>query len=120
MHAYIPPTFVITAPAADASGALEISQAVMTAQYRARLRELQALTSDYEVPASHVHFSIGSVCEVLNAFVTQLAASVVVMGAVSRAALRRDVIGSTAEGLLRQIPCDVLVVKASQAPTLLH
>lgn len=41
----------------------------------------------------------------------QLGCEVVVMGAISRSGLKRLVIGNTAERLLDDLPCDVLVVK---------
>lgn len=115
LHAYIPPTFVMTTPLDDVLRAVKLSQKLMTTQPHAKLRELRTFASGYDVPPSHVHFSNGPACEVLAGFVAQLGASVVIMGRGSRAALRGDVIGSTAEGLLRNTPCDALVVKASQA-----
>jgi universal stress protein E len=38
-------------------------------------------------------------------------ADIVVMGAISRSGLRRLLIGNTAERVLNEMPCDVLVVK---------
>jgi universal stress protein E len=41
----------------------------------------------------------------------EVGADIVVMGAVSRSGLRRVFIGNTAERVLNQLRCDVLVVK---------
>lgn len=120
IHADMAPTFVTTTPADGVVRAQKVSHELMATEHEARLRELRTFASGYQVPSSRLHFSTGPICEVLAGFVAQLPASIVVMGAVSRTPLRREVIGSTAEGLLRQISCDVLVVRAGQAPMSLH
>lgn len=70
----------------------------------AKLRALRTFTSGYEVPTTHVNFSIDPVGNQCPRH-----------GRVLAVALRRYVIGGTAEGLLRNTPYDVLVVKASHA-----
>jgi universal stress protein E len=57
------------------------------------------------------HLLEGSVPDALAALVRRLRARVVVMGAVSRSGLRRLFIGNTAERVLDELECDVLVVK---------
>jgi universal stress protein E len=120
LHAYIPPAFVVPVSAVEDFRMLESSHQLVIAQCHARLRSLKALASGYGVPAGHVHVTIGPVCEVLSSLVRELKASIVVMGAVSRSALRPDVIGSTAEALLEKIACDVLVVSTPNAAMSLH
>jgi universal stress protein E len=39
---------------------------------------------------------------------------VMTMGAIARSGLKRIFVGSTAEDVLERLPCDALVVKASQ------
>jgi hypothetical protein len=39
------------------------------------------------------------------------------MGAISRSGLKRAMIGNTAERVLNQLPCDVLVVKPARFKT---
>jgi len=51
------------------------------------------------------------VAQALPAYLTQHNASVLVMGAVSRSAIDRFFVGSTAEKLLDRVDQDVLVVK---------
>lgn len=119
LHAYIPPTFVIASPG-PAERAIELAQGLMSAPANARLRELRSFTFGYQLPVAQVHLLIGPAREALSGYTAQLGADVVVMGAVSRAALRREVIGGTAEGLLKRIGCDVLVVKGPSCATTLH
>jgi universal stress protein E len=58
-----------------------------------------------------IHFQRGAVTEVLPEVADWIGAHVVVLGAVSRGALKRVLIGSTAERVLDRMPCDLLVVK---------
>ncbi|HEY5759677.1 MAG TPA: universal stress protein [Steroidobacter sp.] len=120
LHAYIPPAFVVPVPAVEDFRMLESSHQLVIAQSHARLRSLKALASGYGVPDGHVHVTIGPVCDVLSSLVRELKASILVMGAVSRSALRADVIGSTAEALLEKIACDVLVVSTPDSAIPLH
>jgi nucleotide-binding universal stress UspA family protein len=54
----------------------------------------------------------GMAQEVLLATANQLNADLVVAGTHGRAGIAHAVLGSVAEDLLRQAPCDVLVAKA--------
>ena len=47
----------------------------------------------------------------LRALTKRLRASLVVMGAISRSGIQRLLIGNTAERVLDDMPCDVLIVK---------
>ena len=58
------------------------------------------------------HFVEGETRETLLALIDQLGADIVVMGAVSRSAIKRMFLGSTAERVLDHLPCDLMVVKA--------
>ncbi|MDN5872600.1 MAG: universal stress protein [Nitrococcus sp.] len=58
-----------------------------------------------------VHICQGRTQQVLIRFMRQMNADVVVLGAVSRSALHREVLGSTAEQVLDHFPCDMLIVK---------
>lgn len=111
LHACMPPA-VTTVAAADAER--------VTRHYRDRLASLESLMANHRVSTGQVHVGMGGSGDVLSRLVGQLEASIVVMGAVSRSPLRKNVIGSTAENLLRQLPCDVLLVKAPQAASVLH
>jgi universal stress protein E len=73
--------------------------------------ELARLVQRADIPPSRAHLRMGDVPTELAAVVKKTRASLVVMGAVSRSALKRIFIGSTAEKTLDHIPCDVLIVK---------
>jgi universal stress protein E len=49
--------------------------------------------------------------ECLQQAATELAADIVVMGAVARSGLKRLFIGSTAERVLDRLPCDLVIIK---------
>jgi universal stress protein E len=57
----------------------------------------------------------GSPIAELPGYLARKEVDVLVAGAVSRSALQRFVVGSTAERLLDRLPCDILVVKPVQA-----
>jgi universal stress protein E len=69
------------------------------------------LSKTARIPAARRQLHMGNVADELSATVKRLHAGMVVMGAVSRSALKRAFIGNTAETVLNAIPCDVLVVK---------
>jgi universal stress protein E len=58
-----------------------------------------------------VHLVAGSTRHALEELVEQLEIDVVVAGAVARGRLERLLIGNTAEAILDDVPCDVVVVK---------
>jgi len=63
------------------------------------------------IPPARRHLNMGLVRDELASLVKRLDAGIVVMGAVSRSGLRRVFIGNTAERVLDDLDCDVLVVK---------
>jgi len=74
----------------------------------ARLRKLG---EQAQVRPDHVHLEWGEAADVITRCAQSLDANIVVMGAVSRSALERVLIGQTAEQVLDAVDCDVLVVK---------
>ncbi|MEM9057944.1 MAG: universal stress protein, partial [Pseudomonadota bacterium] len=70
-----------------------------------------ALTEKRDIDADKAHLRQGATGDVLNAVVEEIGAGMVVMGAVARGALERVLVGSTAERVLNELKCDVLVVK---------
>ncbi len=71
------------------------------------------LVASYDIDSSRVHIIEGDTRSALNKLAEDIEADVVVMGAVSRGALQRLVLGSTAEHVLDHVTCDVLVLKPS-------
>ncbi|MGD9597731.1 MAG: universal stress protein [Steroidobacteraceae bacterium] len=74
-------------------------------------RAFEALVARSGIPATRRHLRMGDVPTQLLATVRRARVRIVVMGAVSRSALRRLFIGSTAEHMLDRLPCDVLVIR---------
>jgi universal stress protein E len=119
IHAYIPAAFVTAAAASLPPMVIDVDPEVLENERRAKLSELVTLTSDYQVGEANVHLEAGGVKEVLCRLAGELHIDMMTMGAVSRGALRRIVVGSTAESVLEWIPCDLLIVKAPNFAELL-
>jgi universal stress protein E len=78
---------------------------------------VHALTDSYAIPRARVHVQQGAARDALVALTDELRADVVVMGAVSRSALERLFVGSTAEDVLDKLSCDLLLVKPQRSAT---
>lgn len=63
------------------------------------------------VPEKRRHVIAGTPADVIPRVARATKAGIVVMGAVARTGLKRLFIGNTAERVLAELPCDVLVVK---------
>lgn len=109
-HAY---NFPATPPVID--GAIEaywIMSDQEVRRYEAMLHaELAKLAARTGIPESNQIVAAGDPALVLPRVVRKYRAALLVMGAVSRSAVRRLFIGHTAERLIDQVACDVLVVK---------
>lgn len=79
-------------------------------------KKLRNLARDNGVDESVCHWSNDEISESLPALVSELQASVVIMGAVSRSRLDQLLIGNTAEKVLDGLACDVLVMKPEEMP----
>jgi universal stress protein E len=113
VHAFFPASLLAAVgalggvPILTGDGTLELVQAE-----RRRIGGLlQDLVEPMGLPPERVHVEQGSAVDVLPRIVRQLPAQIVVMGAVSRGRLERAMVGSTAERVLDQLPCDTLIVK---------
>ncbi|MGH8570770.1 MAG: universal stress protein, partial [Gammaproteobacteria bacterium] len=62
---------------------------------------------------SRVHYAVGRPAKTLPPFASAMQASLVVMGAVAKGLLESLFIGNTAEKVLDDLNCDVLVVKST-------
>jgi universal stress protein E len=67
------------------------------------------------IPAARRHLVEGDPADVIPRLARKLKAGLLVMGAVSRSGLKRVFIGNTAERVLADLACDVLVVRPKQA-----
>jgi universal stress protein E len=57
------------------------------------------------------HLLVGHAADAIPALARKLRCDLVVMGAISRSGLKRLAVGNTAEHLLDDLPCDLLIVK---------
>jgi universal stress protein E len=90
-------------------------EAMTESMEKAHTKAVQALATSHNIPPDRVEVIQGYARNVLVNATERLQADVLVMGAVSRRLMERFVIGSTAEAILDQVPCDVLVVKPQAA-----
>lgn len=89
------------------------------AQARAR-KALASTLNGASIPESRRHLAPRHPIDAIQDVAAEIRCSIVVMGAISRSALKRLVLGNTAERVLDDLSCDVLVVKpkrfASRVP----
>jgi universal stress protein E len=119
LHAYIPMAIVAAAVGSTPPVVMDVSPELLASERARKIGELTALVSDYGVVPSNVHLEVGGTREVLCRLAQQLDADVMTMGAVSRSAVKRAFIGSTAETILEHLPCDALIVKGPNFAELL-
>jgi len=113
-HAYRPGAMVAPIAAASHHGAvpaLQLSSELTGELEKHRRLELRKLSEEAGIPEDRVHLVAGSTRQALDELVEQLGIDVVVAGAVARGRLERLLIGSTAEAILDDVHCDVVVVK---------
>lgn len=72
---------------------------------------LMDLVEDYAVSKERVHMLVGESDAAVPGLLAEIDAQLLIMGALSRNAVERFLIGSTAERLLDKVNCDVLIVK---------
>ena len=76
-----------------------------------------SLVKPLSLPRAQQHLRPGYPVEELPLLAGEIGAGVVVMGAVSRSAVKRLFIGNTAESVIDAVPCDVLVIKPADFRT---
>jgi len=111
VHSFDPaPIYAVSTDAMSFPITEPINEAVaeLRKQHQAAMDEL---TKTRELAPGSTHVIDGETREVLVGAVDDLGADVVVIGAVSRSALQRLVLGSTAERVLDFVPCDLLIVR---------
>jgi universal stress protein E len=81
-------------------------------RYSAKVRQnFFAAAAKYRIARRNVHLKMGVPATKLPQIARSTKARMVVMGAVSRNAIKRALIGNTAEKVLDTMPCDILIVK---------
>lgn len=110
-HAFDPaPALAVSADAVTMPLAVPARELIETLR-STHTRAVHKLVDERGLGRDNIHIHQGPAHEVLLDLADELHADLVVMGAVSRSALQRLFLGSTAEKLLDRLPCDVLIVK---------
>jgi universal stress protein E len=110
VHAYGP---VVLGSAAASVGAHVAARLEGIAAAQAKT-EFQRLLEGRNIPPARRHLLGAWPAAAIDMTVKRMRADIAVMGALSRSGLKRLFIGNTAERLLDELPCDVLVVKPAQ------
>ena len=110
VHAYFPSTMV-AAVSGGMLAAVGVSAEALAAEREMRLSRIKEITEEYQVDDASLHVDAAVPTEYLPRMAAELHADILVMGAIARSALKRAVIGGTAEHVLETLPCDILVVK---------
>jgi universal stress protein E len=111
VHAFDPaPAYAVSADALSFPIAEPIRDVVQGLKMR-HTKAVDALLAGYAISKDRVHLGEGGTRDVLIASIEELQADILVMGAVARGAIKRMLLGSTAELLLDHVPCDLLIVK---------
>jgi universal stress protein E len=112
-------TFDVSPFIAPSANGLGVPMALPMTEFAAELEKnctaaVRALGKMHGVPRERVHVLQGHTRELLVSSADELRADIVVMGAISRSAIERLFIGSTAEAVLDKLHCDVLIVKPAE------
>lgn len=89
-------------------GATAIERKRFDSRIRARI---QRLMRKADMDVQELHLVHGNVAEVVPDLARELPAQIVVMGIISRRWMKRFVIGDTAETIVRDVSCDLLLIK---------
>jgi universal stress protein E len=115
-HAFDPaPAYAVSADSMAfplAAPVNEIAQSLREQHDRAMQQLLQDWKGDSKAQR---HVVEGDTREAMIQLIDEVDADLVVMGAVSRSALKRFFLGSTAERVLDHVPCDLLIIKGQPA-----
>lgn len=111
VHAYAP--LPVAPAAAGVMNASTVERVTRDALVSARIALEQALRS-VKIPAARRHLVGRPPVDAIQRTAREIRSAIVVMGAVSRSGLKRVFIGNTAEQVLDQLTCDVLVVKPAR------
>lgn len=108
MHSYVPlPATVMNA----STYSVDLTATLQRLAQREAKAGLDKLLKTSRVPPARRHLVPRHPQDAIPHLARETRAGIVVMGAVSRSGLKRIFIGNTAERVLDELPCDVLVVK---------
>lgn len=89
----------------------EVTSAQRQRMHRRLHSQLQRVMKKSGVTARSLHVLDGSVTDAVPALARELPAQIIAMGIISRRWLERFVIGDSAESVIRDAPCDLLLIK---------
>jgi universal stress protein E len=89
----------------------EVTSAQRQRMHRRLHSQLRRIMKKSGVTAHGLHVLDGSVTDVVPALARELPAQIIAMGIISRRWLKRFVIGDSAESVIRDAPCDLLLIK---------
>jgi universal stress protein E len=107
-------------PLAPQGTATSVSRAAKSIETRARAAARAALDLELRhtsVPTARRHLVEAHPVDAITAVARRLPAAIVVMGAISRSGLKRLFMGNSAEQLIDELRCDLLVVKPAHFVT---
>jgi universal stress protein E len=110
VHAY-PPVVGFSYESTFAPVAIPISMPNEKNYVAGMRRGFAKVNAKLGIDKHRVHLRMGDPAFVLPSLAKGLKAQILVMGAISRSALGRLLIGNTAERVLDSLPCDILIVK---------
>jgi universal stress protein E len=109
-HAYMPLTMIAQAPGGQGM-AVALPPELEEVHGNQIKRAFDRVCDSAGISPRRRHLEMGATQDELTRIVRETRAGLVVMGAVSRSALKRFWIGSTAEHAIDRLECDVLIVK---------
>jgi len=114
MHAYLP---MVSGATPFIGASPEVLAGITSSATSEASKAFERSLRTSSVPRKRRHLVRGVPSEAVPRTARALRADIVVMGAISRSALKRIAIGNTAERVLGDLPCDVLVVKPARFVT---
>jgi nucleotide-binding universal stress UspA family protein len=113
VHALLP-SAPIPSPTIEMAPGVYVDQDAIEALERRAVTELAA---EYELSPQQVDIAHGPPATVIAETAADRRAALVVMGVLRRGGVEQAMIGSTAEGVAMDVPCDVLLVPPPKAPS---
>jgi universal stress protein E len=114
VHAYPP---VPIGAATLLAGSAQTVQEVLTSTEQEARESFDRALRGSRIPRARRHLVKGTPSEAVPRAARAIRADIAIMGAISRSALKRVMIGNTAERVLGALPCDALVVKPKRFVT---
>lgn len=119
LHSYLPISVASAVLSSVPPMVVDAPPEALNIERQNKLEALQKVLPGYSVDAANIHLLMGGPADMMCRLSSQLHADIVCMGAISRSGWKRMLIGSTAEKVLEQLPCDAWIVKPADFAELL-